>query len=346
VVGLALLVLVAWVPWFNSEMPARWIVLSLGLPLVSAVSPAPLPRCYRGALLIAFGWMALGLAWSPDPWGGAGELIGFALLAGVMIAASSVEIRPVMTACLWAVGVSAAVAVVEMVAGSEPLGLFGNRDLLAETAAPVFVWAVIARANLVAIGLAVIPLAICGSRTALAAALVGLLTAARWWALVLVMPALLWSSVSGKSASLAERLTIWHIAAANISWRGTGLGWFAAALPQYQYAHSDLLQGLVELGAGAVLFVGLAGWLLWQANGELRPALLSSLVTAAGSFALHAPASGFVAAVLAGGVVGAWYRERGTISLGRVAMGDDSGKADAGNRTVDALSGGGKRLSV
>lgn len=86
---LAFLVMVAWGPWFTTGSVSRWILLSGGLGLVSEMRLDAFPHWLLWSLVIGFGWMAASLAWSPDPWGGAGEIIGFALLVGTMIAVSA-----------------------------------------------------------------------------------------------------------------------------------------------------------------------------------------------------------------------------------------------------------------
>lgn len=85
---LALIMMVAWSPWFSTGDVLRWVVLSAGLGLASEVRIDAFPPWFLVALAVGFGWMALSLFWSPDPWGGAGEIIGFVLLSGTMIAAS------------------------------------------------------------------------------------------------------------------------------------------------------------------------------------------------------------------------------------------------------------------
>lgn len=87
--ALAFIVMVSWSPWFTTGSAIRWILLSSGIGLASEMRLDAFPRWMLGALAIGFGYMLASLAWSPDPRGGAGEIIGFALLVGTMIAASA-----------------------------------------------------------------------------------------------------------------------------------------------------------------------------------------------------------------------------------------------------------------
>ena len=134
------------------EDAPHWAVLALGLPLVSKLDPRPLLG-WPGVLLIAgVAWAALGLAWTPDPLGGALDLWHTVLLSLVVVAAAGIENpRRVMTALAYGIAVSVGVAVFQL-AGYHPIatvnrpaGLFFNRDLFAEAAAPVFIWAALGK---------------------------------------------------------------------------------------------------------------------------------------------------------------------------------------------------------
>lgn len=253
-----------------------------------------------------------------------------------------------MTAIAWALALSTLAAVVEVAwFHIEPLGLFSNRDFFAEAAAPVFVWGIIyhaarfsvprfddcwrtsGRCTLV-LGLS-LPLIFCGSRLSVLAAMAGIAIARPrwWWQTLIALPiaAELGTKAMeyhGKLASLKERGQIWHQTAFHLTPWGHGMGSFALAYPHWEWAHSDALQAVSELGIGVLPFALVVAWLVWHA-GTLRGPLVAALVTACGGFTLHEAGSGLVAAVLAGGVVGARHRQRSALPFGRDTVRGHSG---------------------
>lgn len=311
------------------EDAPHWAVLALGLPLVSKLDPRPLLG-WLGVLLIAgVAWAALGLAWTPDPLGGALDLWHTVLLSLVVVAAAGIENpRRVMAALAYGIAVSVGVAVFQL-AGYHPIatvnrpaGLFFNRDLFAEAAAPVFIWAALGKRWRLA-AVCAIPLLICGSRVALLAAVAGWLYSGgkhtRWSAFVVMVAVLTITTVlDGKSASMAMRFEVWNETIRHLTLAGHGLGWFIWTFPKWEYVHSDALQALVELGPGALAFGAFAVLVLWRSKAALpvRAAFVAALVQVAVAFPLHMPASGFVAALLAGHLAGARHRLRAGNAVG------------------------------
>ena len=285
-------------PYFSSSNALRWIVIAAFLPFVRVVDLRAIGPAAFWILIAWLAWAAIGLLWSPDPAGGAFELAHFALLAGVMIAAAGIDdIEDTIAAFGWGL-------VVALVASLFVPDRVGSAFLV-ETAGPIVAWAAVTRrwALLLPLALAV---ALGGSRIALAAAAAGLLFDRRWrW---VAISALVFATVlfmrTGKMHSALERIFIWRVAAHDLSWLGSGLGSFDARHPIMEYAHSDLLQAWFEGGLlGLVLLAALGGFAF--AGGRRR----SDLAVAAAlgveimvAFPLHLPASGFLAAVVAGGM--------------------------------------------
>jgi hypothetical protein len=94
----------------------------------------------------------------------------------------------------------------------------------------------------------------------------------------------------------------------SISFSGTGLGWWAATHPGSfdEFAHSDALQAIVELGAGSLFFFAIPVLIFlrcYQPRAEMS-AFVAICIESVISFPLHLPASGFLAAVLAGTLAG------------------------------------------
>jgi hypothetical protein len=156
------------------------------------------------------------------------------------------------------------------------------------------------------------PLVLCESRVGLFAtglALVAFLSSQRILLLILgagIYCILAWGLGvlpfdPGKLASASQRIEIWQDAISGVSMLGNGLGAFTAHFPHWEYAHSDLLQSLCELGIGTVGPV-VCCVLAFQAPGH-RPekaALAVLAIEATVSFPLHLPATGFLFALLAG----------------------------------------------
>jgi len=271
--------------------------------------------------------LAVTLIASPDRLGGLLELFHLLLFASIAVAAARLDsIDGIMTGFGWGIAVSSALCVAQVLGWSPvpqlyaPAGLFGNRDFLAEAAAPVLIWAGMTRRWPLAVMLA-IPIALCGSRVALLAVATGCMVGIfpklrgrrrnrdgdnRAWGrggfFLLAVGFVGWRSFAdGKLASLGERLTIWRATIAELTTFGHGLGWFAAAHPYWEYAHSDALQFAAEFGIGAIPLYGLAAWLLaTPANAAERAAAVVMAVECVVAMPFHLPATGVVAAVLAG----------------------------------------------
>ena len=243
-----------------------------------------------------------------------------AILVLTMIAAANLDdIDPVIAGLGWAVAVSSVIALGQYfeinpfdIPHFGATGLFYNQEVLPELAAPLLVWSALRKRTILATFMFV-PILLCQSRIAYAALIIGALYAwrIRWQykASVCAIAVAVLYSVSmemdaGKLTSLFARLVSWGVAYEALTPLGRGLGfWFAShPAPFEEYAHSDVLQLLVEIGFGAWFFFVAGVMIVWAGRGNTaeRATFAVLCFESAVSFPLQLPATGFLAAVLAG----------------------------------------------
>jgi len=320
----AFVVATAYVPgMFSGAYMPRWWAIAILLPLASDLDPRVLPRDVGLLLAGGLAWAAASLAWTPIPAEGAMDLLFLILLALALVAAADAEdLSPALAAFGWGIAASSVLAALQF-AGvptglphAGPAGLFMNSEILAETAAPIFVWAAWERRWALAAFLAV-PVALCESRVAILAVAAGALWAASvparvkafiMAAVALPAAATVFALGLGKTVSAFDRVLLWTTGALHVTPWGRGIGWWPVAFPgpMQEYAHSDALQLVVELGVGGLLLAAVPAMILLKGRKDdvaRRAALVAMLAEAAISFPLHVPASGFLAALLAGGLV-------------------------------------------
>jgi hypothetical protein len=314
----------AFIPGIMSNaLAGRYAAIALGVPLVAPLAwrfSPPIKACLAAGLA----WSAASLMIAPDPYDSALQLYFMVLLIGVMGAASQVQDLdgPLSGACL-GVGVSSAVCLVGLL-GYEPVdqsqfgplhyaGLFYNSEVLTEFAAPLLVWAILKNRPLL-VACTILPLLINGSRVAVGAAGVALVYG--FWprsgrarvallcaaALALAAVLLYLTAANHKLGSIGLRLIFWLSTIYAITPLGHGLGWFRSANLSTEFAHSDVLQALAELGLGACSFAVIPVFIFLR-RGQPRAEIAAFIVLAIElvvSFPLHVPASAFLVAVLAG----------------------------------------------
>ena len=309
-----------WPGILSAAFVPRWAVVALGLALVAPLDPRKLTGSIRwllpGALLVA----ALSLWNSPDPRGGALELFQFVALCGVLVVASRSEsIEPALRGLCAGLAISSVLCVWQTSGWSPvpqmsaPAGLFYSSEVVAEFAAPLFVWALLRREwlGVVASG---VPIGLCGSRVAILAIAIGLLWAWRASArnkifaagvIALCAVSALFALGFDKFISGGTRIVIWGATVMAITPLGHGLGWFLAVHPAEQFAHSDFLQAVAELGIGAVpvILIFVVALICGKGNRAERAAFIAVFFECVVSFPLHVPASGFLAFLLAGYLV-------------------------------------------
>jgi hypothetical protein len=247
---------------------------------------------------------------------------------GVFIAASEIEsLDDAMTGLSLGVGVSAFVSVLFMIglpvvdqATPTPAGLFYNSEVLAEFAAPIFLWTVLKRRWPLILATA-LPMVACQSRVAVIAVFFGLFYAwhpkSKVWtgAIALVLVTAAAGAIMLRIPSAGTRIVIWGATLLAATPLGNGLGWFEAAHPIEQFAHSDMIQAINELGIGCLFLAAIPVLIFWRNRGTNaeRAVFVAICVEVAVSFPLHVPSGAFVAALVAGYLAG----DRGGLYLGR-----------------------------
>ena len=282
------------------------------------MDPRNIPESLRYVLLFLLGVAAIATTWaSPDPMGGYLELFFMVLLALAFLAgAGMASIDDLMAGIGTGLAVSTLITLFEYAPDSDQgrsgvapghasaTGLFSNSEVYAEFAALVFVWA-IARVRLMIAAVTLLPLMLCNSRIAILTAAIGALyaygpksrikMAAAIGGLIVLAAALLFVFGLAKMGSADQRLVLWG--ATILAWTqfGHGLGWYNVAQPGLEFSHSDALQFIAEVGV--VVFRKQRG------NHAERALFIAVCFQTAVSFPLHFPASGFLAAIVAGYLV-------------------------------------------
>lgn len=296
----------------------RWAVIAVGLPLVSRLDLSEVEPSYLHMLFAGLVWASVGLAWTPDPLAGCLQLFYLLTLCLVFVAVAAADFDDIMCGLLAGVGVSAIVVLTQLAGHSPvaqfapPAGLFFNRDILAEFAAPVTVWAVLTLRRRWLSAALIALLAILHSRSAALAAALGFVYASRLsltgklYLLSGIIVASIAAFIFGDAISAHQRIEIWRTTLTHLNLFGHGLGWFQVTFPLYQTSHSDLLQLIAELGIGSLAWLLIPIRMFAEARGSVvqRAVLLTCCVEAAVSFPLHEPMGGFVFAVAAGSLAG------------------------------------------
>lgn len=324
----AFAIMVAFWPGLLSAGTApRWSLLAVGIPLLARLDRVIFSWRLGALLLGGIGYCLVGLWINGFPLNGDYDFFHLLILAGVIVAAAGIDdIEPVLIGATLGVSVSALLATVQTMGWSPvyqfspPAGLFINRDILAETAAPLFVWTLLSKRYWLAICPA-LPLMLCQSRAAILMVGVGLLWTARRssqraifaLAVVVVLVVGMLSMTPDKMTTAVDRLGAWQATVSGITLFGHGIGSFSIAYPFWQFSHSDVLQSFYELGIGALPFIALAGLLVWG-NDHVpeRGAFAAILAGVMVSWPLHLPAAGFLAGLLLGYLGRCWSLVRGT----------------------------------
>lgn len=343
-----------WPSILSAAFVPRWAAIAVGVPLVSKMDPRELPEQIRWMLLFLLGVAAISTTWaSPDPMTGYQELFYIALLCLAFTAAAGLDsLDDVMTG----VGVGAILCAFLMLFeisgtsdqgrdglyGQAPTALFYNSEVFAEFSAIVFVWALLRPRPLIAAA-AFLPIMFCQSRISIAiaaaAALYAFRPSSKWLTAVLTIglliacAGLIYAFGENRLGSAGQRFILWG--ATIMAWTqfGHGLGWFQTVHPTLQFAHSDALQAVAELGIGAftLLLIPFMALRRNRGNNAERAAFIAVCFEVVVSFPLHFPASGFVAAMLAGYLVS----DRRLVLLGDHVSGTENGlrfqRTDAAN---------------
>jgi hypothetical protein len=322
-----------WPGLLSAAIAPRWVALAVLPPLLCRVDLRALQPTFFIALAGWLGYAAISIGWAPDRLTATHELIHLALLTIIAVAAAGIDdISGVLRWVSLGVAFSGALSVAQFYGWSPveqisvPAGTFLNRAVLGEIAAPLFVWCLLSREFTLSAFL-LCPLVLCQSRVAIVAAIAGMVIARPRWAIAIALSAIGYLGLAwmigvlpydaSKFASASLRMEIWQQATTGLSVFGNGLGSFSANFPRSEYAHSDILQALYELGIG-VLAPLVCGVLAFKAPASRpeRAALVAVAIEVAVAFPLHLPASGFLAFLLAGRLGGRRAELRGVCDDG------------------------------
>jgi hypothetical protein len=318
----------------------RWALLSVFVPmLIFFVTIEGKNRFLPFILPAAFlAYATVSLAWTPSIYEGLDALWKLYLLAGLfLIGASLDDLRPVWIGAALGIAVNSVFVVAQLFEFADTngflvpriygpagvgAGLFLNKNLMAEVAVLVLIglaFCKIDRKYSIPMLLAVLPAALLpharGPLVALAVA------AAAWlWpryrataVLALLAGALVVAVTFGSTpiTSTSERFNIWRDTFSGLTWFGHGIGSFYQAFPAFavhndilairtDHAHSDLLEMVFELGAGAVLLAGVLVYALFGRSETERLVLIAFMVEGAFGFPIYCPATAALAALVVG----------------------------------------------
>jgi len=305
-----------WPGIFSGSSMPKWWAMAIGLAIIPwgfrSLDPV-IAACAASGVLIA----ALSLLITPHLYGGILQLIFMVLLCGMAVGAAALrDVGPVIAALSWGVSISVAASVLQyfgwqIVPHAGLAGFYLNSEVLAEIAAPLFIWAFWSQRWALS-GIMATAVLLCQSRIAVFVIGCGLLFGWRAPRAVKLtcVAALMAAGITAVLFIGAEkyltgmtRVMYWGAAMLSIVPGGRGLAWWAAAhpFPMEEFVHSDVLQSMLELGLGSVFFLAIPVMVLRRSGGLAeRAAYIGVCAEAVFSFPMHLPATGFLAAVLTG----------------------------------------------
>jgi hypothetical protein len=312
-----LLLAIAYIPDVVGGIDSpRYAVLAIMLPWqLTLLSRIPMTAAHWLGLAF-FGFMALSIAWAPNPLWGLGDLCHWAILGLAFAIGSAIDeagLRSFIRGAAIGLVASTIVAALQQL-GILPqifnsnTGLFVNKNLLAEAAVLTLIGALFLREWWLAVSSA-IAIALAPSREAvIALAVVGLFCVPMRWriaGLASLAAGLIWIAFH-PDPTAAVRLEWWHDALAGLTWLGNGAGSYRWTWLERYHAHNDSLQSVYEFGVGAFLLAGIC--ILALARWRLRPVaggiVLAVLACGAFGYPLELPFTGAFAALAAGHLCG------------------------------------------
>jgi hypothetical protein len=324
-----------WPGLLSGAFAPRWALVAVLVPLLCRITPSALPELCRLLLACVLAAAGISILQAPDHLGGLYDYFHLMILGVCVVAGAGLVRLDGLFAGLGAgLALSSAIVLAQVSGWSgvtnlsgTPSGLFFNAEVLGTFAALVLVWGAVRRVWWIA-AVAFIPVALCESRLAILASLVGLaygfLPRRALIAVGLLVPLAGLCAIlllgDYKLGTAFHRATIWGASLHALTWTGQGLGWYATAFPALRYAHSDALQMLVEFGIPALFLLYIPYVILRERMGDVagRAALVAGGVEILMGFPLHMPATGFVIAVVAGHLLGRGYAVRCADAVGRV----------------------------
>lgn len=309
-----------WPGMLSAVFVPRWAAIAVLIPLLWRVDLKAISPRVACILFVAVACSALSLVQSPSLLTGLHEFFFVLILSVAFLAAAGVDrLDDVMAGLGAGLSLSSLLIIGQLygwspvVQSAPPAGLFYNSEILAELAALVLVWGIVRR-NWWIVAATLLPVVACDSRIAVFTVLIALAYAYMprrmiWWgigALVVLAPAALFLVGMDKAGSALHRFVLWGATVMAIEPIGNGLGWFEATHPLMQFAHSDVLQIVAEIGVSAIILLFLPWWILREKLGHVaeRAVFVGVCFQMLVSFPLQFPATGFVAAMVAGHLLG------------------------------------------
>lgn len=244
-------VMVLFVPGLSAPATTpRWALLAAVVPAVAMFT-----ECRRWTIshflgILCISYAALSLLWTPNIWDGLRGMSELAILAGLFhIGAAAPSLRPVYVGAALGLSVSSLLAVMQLfglelvdrIEGPTGMGagLFMNRNYLGEPAALVLI-GLIGHRLWWAVPLVLPAILLPTAR----GALLGLGVAGGVWlwgrsrvaAAVIILVIFCAASVAayvGVNASFPDRLTIWAATLDGMTWFGNGIGSFFTTFPSH-----------------------------------------------------------------------------------------------------------------
>ncbi len=318
-----------WPGMASASLVPRWGLIALSAALIVPQSRFMTVSRLLGILFLA--WCVPYAVWNVSGVDGVGALWRLVLLAAVFELGAQVNPVPAYVGMALAVWITSGLAIAQFEGvpwvltwikpwmTNTPAGLFVNSNTAAEISALVCVacatrrrlwwlipgclptlWLAQSRGSVIAIAAAAFFYGLMYARKAaigllIVSIIVGVVA---WW-------------FGFKATSTNERLAIYLDLLQSMTLWGYGLGSFESAYPfiaqridtfrfHVEYAHSDLLQAVFELGIGSVLFFGFLAACIWWGYWGERLVLIAFVAEMAVGFPSHLPATAFLAALVAG----------------------------------------------
>ena len=324
----------------------RWLVLAVFVSitmLVLFLRGDEIQVTWAHALGVIFlGWAAFSLWWTQTPLDSIDALWPLMLVGGCFALGSLIEDAcPLLIGAAIGIGLSSGLMLIEFTtgwrlgaagveAGRPMMGLFGNPDHAAETAALVLMALFAHRGQLprfwLLVGLTMPCLLLTLARGAILATAValGVMVLQSSWATrrgpLLARLAAIFGIIAVCIAvmalrpapeSITARLAIWADMGPGLTLFGRGIGSFAGTFPLFarhvditavrdMFAHNDLLQIAYELGLPGLIAALAFVFVVLSSPSQFRLVFLALLVEASFGFPLHLPASAGFGLMLAG----------------------------------------------